>query len=92
MNEVTREELKNNPMHVLLKKYYVISIVCIAIGFTLQFQIWFWYQDMITHLMENGKPMPNGWDVALLGFAATNLGLVWKAVNHIQSKQTGNPE
>lgn len=68
----------NQPIHKTLTQLRVVSITLICFGMWLLHDMWQWFKSQ--------ESLPNGWDVAFWGFAAAVLGIIWKAVQHIQDK------
>lgn len=64
--------------------FRIVSILSILAGGWFVWELWVWYSDLMTRLLDENKELPRGWDVAFLGFAGAALTAFWKAVTHIQ--------
>lgn len=68
----------HQPLHKTLTQMRIVSIALILFGLFMLWDMWTWFKTQ-----EN---LPSGWDVAFWGFAGAVLGIVWKAIQHIQDK------
>ena len=62
----------------------IVSILSVIAGGLFVWEIWEWYTEMMDNLLIEGRELPPGWDVALLGLLGVALGSFWKSVGHIQ--------